>query len=389
MLKSLCIIGVLLIGLFGTTYAIEAVNGPAAQSDEIISEGNGEGANEAEALLAAKRDAIEKGIGQILLSQTEVENFMVKRDQIITKTMGSVKSFLVLSKTNENALVQMHIKAVLLRNAMRQDLAAFQILIESMDKPRTMVIIDENNVGNGAPSNNAAETAICKFLRTPYEFDVVDPQSVAAIKASQAQVVAAGGDPAAVAAVAAKHGAEVVITGSAVSRAANASVNQNLGGMVSVQATVTLRAINCATGRIIGTADGQAAKVHINAETAGNQAIAKASEKAAGILLDAIIKEWQNQQNNGALLTLTVSNVASFHDKTTILGTLNGFSNVTAVRERSWDDQSKVLEVDIQYKGNAQGFCSRIDGYKFKSGGGSFGVSGQSGTRVALKAQAQ
>ncbi|MDD5676163.1 MAG: hypothetical protein PHC61_18470, partial [Chitinivibrionales bacterium] len=128
--------------------------------------------------------------------------------------------------------------------------------------------------------------------------------------------------------------------------------------------------------------------VHINAATAGNQAIGKASEKAAAILLDAIIKEWQNQQNNGALLSITISNVGTFRDKTTVLQTLSAFANVTAVRERSWDDQSKLLEVDIQYKGNAQGFCTRIDGYKLKSGSGSLNVSGQNGTRVALKAQA-
>ncbi|MDD5673852.1 MAG: hypothetical protein PHC61_06805, partial [Chitinivibrionales bacterium] len=254
MIKSLRLMSILLIGLFGTgrIQAIEPVNPQAnSTSDEIISEGSGEGANEAEALLAAKRDAIEKGIGQILLSQTEVENFMVKRDQIITKTIGSVKSFEVLSKTNENSAVQMRIKSVLLRNAMRQDLAAFQILIESMDKPRTMVIIDENNVGNAGAGNNAAETAICKFLKTPYEFDLVDPQTVASIKASQEQTVAAGGDPKAIAAVAAKTGAEVVITGTAISRRGDNFINQNLGGMVSVQATVMLRAINCTPGRII------------------------------------------------------------------------------------------------------------------------------------------
>jgi len=40
-----------------------------------FAEGSGEGANAEEALIAAKRNAIEKGIGTILLSQTEIENF--------------------------------------------------------------------------------------------------------------------------------------------------------------------------------------------------------------------------------------------------------------------------------------------------------------------------
>jgi len=35
-------------------------------------------------------------------------------------------------------------------------------------------------------------------------------------------------------------------------------LSQNLGGMVSAQADVTLRAINCSTGSIIGTASAHA-----------------------------------------------------------------------------------------------------------------------------------
>jgi len=46
-----------------------------SQDDNITAEGSGEGISAEEALLAAKRDAIEKGIGIILLSQTEIENF--------------------------------------------------------------------------------------------------------------------------------------------------------------------------------------------------------------------------------------------------------------------------------------------------------------------------
>ena len=70
-----------------------------AQQEDIVAEGTGEAASKDEALMAAKRDAVEKGIGMILLSQTEIENFQTKRDQIITKTVGTVKSYELLSET--------------------------------------------------------------------------------------------------------------------------------------------------------------------------------------------------------------------------------------------------------------------------------------------------
>ncbi len=359
-----------------------------AQEENIIAEGMGEGANPSEALMAAKRNAVEKGIGTILLSQTEIENFQVKRDQIITKTMGAVKSFEKISEgKSEDGLFQVRIKAVISRSTMREDLAAFQILIESMNKPRTMVVIEENNIGNTEPTNSAGETAILQFLKDPYEFDLVDPKASAAIRASQEKMASIAGDAAAAAHLGMQNGAEVIITGSAIAREAK-NMTQNLGGMVSVQADVTLRAVNCTSGAIMGTAQAHAAKVHISPNTAGTQAITAASQKAIGQLLDVMIKDWQNQVNNGATLSITIAGVSTFRMKNDMIQTLGAVSGVAAVRERNWDMQSKLLTVDVQYKGNANGFCTRIDGFKLRSGSGSIAVSGVNGQRVSLVVQA-
>ena len=98
--------------------------------------------------------------------------------------------------------------------------------------------------------------------------------------------------------------------------------------MVSAQADVTLRAINCSTGSIIGTAAAHAAMVHISASTAGSQAITKASQKAIKDLLERIIKEWQGQQNNGITLTVTIGGVSTFRLKNDLIQTLQWVPNV-------------------------------------------------------------
>jgi len=359
-----------------------------AQDEEIIAEGTGLGANSDEALLAAKRNAIEKGIGTILLSQTEIENFMVKKDQIITKTMGSVKRYEKISEIKtSDGLYEIRIKAVLSKSSLSSDLAAFHILIESMNKPRTMVIIEEINMGKPVQGSSAAETYILKFLKDPYQFELIDPKVSESIRASQEKMAQISGDAAAAAHLGTQNGAEVIIVGKAESSLAE-KVSQNLGGMVSAQADVTLRAINCTTGSIIGSASGHGAMVHVSAETAGNQAITRATQKAIKELLDAIVKEWQNQQNNGILLSLTISGVTTFRVKNDIINTLSTLANVTGVYERNWDMQSKIFMVDVQYKGNANGFCTRIDGYKLKSGSGSIAVSGLNGLRISLIIQA-
>lgn len=356
----------------------------AFAQEDLIVEGSGESVNRDEALMAAKRDAIEKGIGTILLSQTEVENFMVKRDMIVTKTIGAVKKYDIISESKAaDGLVKIRIKAQLSRSAMRNDLAAFHILIESMEKPRVMVIISENNIGNDEPSNQSAESAVLKFLKDPYEFDLVDPDIVAEIRSSKQKMAELAGDAKAAVALGLQHGAEVIITGNAVSRKAE-EISKNLGGMISVQADITLRAVNCTTGRIIGSESAHAAKVHVSPNTAGNQAIDKAARTAAGKLLDAIIKDWQNQLNNGVPISVTINGVSAFKHKTAVINSLKTLAGVSTVRERNWNGEAAVLVIDVQYKGNTDGFCSKVDGFKLKESGGSLTVTGVSGQDVTL-----
>jgi hypothetical protein len=357
----------------------------AQNSEDLTVDGVGIGVGHDEALLAAKRDAIEKGIGMVLLSQTETENFIVKRDMVISKTVGAVKDYSIITeKKVPDGTVEMKIKATISRVAMKEDLAAFQILIESMDKPRVMVIVSEENVGANESTNQAAENAVITYLRTPYEFDCIDPSVAAQIKTSKQKMAEIANDPATAAAIGVQNGAEVLITGTAISRKAE-NISQNLGGMVSVQADVTLKAINCATGRIISTASEHAAKVHLSPNTAGTQAIAKASEKAAGKLLDLIIKDWQGQANNGIPLSITVKGVGAFGQKSSVLKTLRALSGVSAIRERDWNAQSAMLILDVQYKGNTEGFCTKADG-KALDGAGKLSVVGVSGQQVTLNA---
>jgi len=77
--------------------------------------------------------------------------------------------------------------------------------------------------------------------------------------------------------------------------------------------------------RCVGSSQAHGARVHISANTAGNQAIAQASQKAMEKLLDAIIKDWQNQQNNGITMNLTVTGVHSFRLKNDLIQTFRRF----------------------------------------------------------------
>ncbi|MBN1309064.1 MAG: hypothetical protein JXA18_14165, partial [Chitinispirillaceae bacterium] len=87
-------------------------------------------------------------------------------------------------------------------------------------------------------------------------------------------------------------------------------------------------------------------------------------------------------------MSVTVNQVKTFRQKNEVISTINDMPGVSAVHERSWDATSAQLQLDVVYKGNSSGFCSRVDGFKMKSGGGSLAVTGVSGQNVTLNAQA-
>jgi hypothetical protein len=360
----------------------------AAQDNLMKVKATGLGANREEALINAKRNAIEKGIGTLLISQTEVENFQLKRDQVITKTMGSVQDYSVLNEAQQpDGSFEVTITARISKSSMRKDLASFHILIQSMNKPKLMILVQENNVGNTQPANDAAETELIQFFKTPYEFELVDPSVSATIRESKQKMALITDNPERAAEIGSSYGAEVLVTGRAVSRKAE-SMSNSLGGMHSIQADVTLRAINCNTGRIIASAEDHDAEVHISPNTAGNNAIANAARGAAEKLLGDVIDDWQKLLNNGVPLQVDVHNVVSFSQRNAVINTLKALSGVGEVHARGWNGQSKVLSADVTYKGNPSGFCSRVDQTALPGGGASLSVSGIDGMQIRLTVNA-
>jgi hypothetical protein len=101
--------------------------------------------------------------------------------------------------------------------------------------------------------------------------------------------------------------------------------------------------------------------------------------------LDLIIKDWQNQANNGIPLNITVKGVSTFTQKSNVLKVLRAFVGVSAVRERDWNAQGAMLILDVQYKGNAEGFCTKADG-KALEGAGKLAVTGVTGQQITLNA---
>ncbi|OGS35780.1 MAG: hypothetical protein A2293_11295 [Elusimicrobia bacterium RIFOXYB2_FULL_49_7] len=371
---------VILFSLFGFLSA----QAPSGQPDVKVVEGQGISTTEPDAVTQAKRDAVEKGIGVMLISATETRNFMIQKDVILTKTMGSVKKYEIISKqkTPDN-LWDIKIKAEVSLADIRADLAALKILLESMDKPRVMVLIQEMRKGEFKPTYNSAATAVMDFL-TQKEFNLVDPAQIAAMMGKDDDYItkAASGDAVAAAKLGRDNGAEVILVGRAT--ASLGADNPMLAGMKSGQADINITLIDCQNGKIIAAKNAHTAKPHISEETAmSNALIAVGAKIMDRELFEKIVSYWQNIVNNGMDLKVTVSGIDGFAKLKDIKAFIQNVSpNVIKVTQRTFGNG--ILELEVLFKGNSEAFCDYMDGKK-TTGGLEVAVSDFTAGTVKLK----
>lgn len=375
--------------LFAAFFALSfAGEPPKPQSGDITVEVEGIGRNSSEAMLNAKRAAVEKGIGTVIQSETEIKNFMVNKDVILTRTAGAVKSVTTISESKgPDGAITVKIKAVVSKQKINDDLMALRILLESMEKPRVMVLMKESNMQDSAASGNLAETEIISYL-TKKGFSLVDQAATEQLKKQEQARSALDGNAAAAAAIGAQAGAEMIITGNATSRVAE-DVSKNLGGMKSCQADVSLKVILCANASIVTAKTEHAAVAHVSPTSGGAKAIAEATRKALDRhLLEKIVSTWQDQINNGMSLRVTVSDVKSFKSSKAVIDGLPALSsNVVKVTKRDWNQSTGLLELDVLYKGNSDGFCETVDNGKL-SDGTTLSVTGSTAGSARLKVAA-
>ncbi|MBU1739156.1 MAG: hypothetical protein KKG35_13570 [Proteobacteria bacterium] len=364
-----------LLVLFSLLVPVAASLHAADLEGDITVEAEGYGTNRSDALLKAKREAVSSGIGTMLISETEIKNFMLQKDVILTRTVGAVKSYKILKEEPQGAdTFLVKISAVVSRASIKQDLIALKVLLESMDKPRMMVLIREEG-------GNSAETAILDYLGEK-KFELVDAAAVAALMDKDDVLIqkATEGDPAAAAKLGAANGAEYVIVGKVIK---STMKNDLLGdaGMVSGQANITAKVVNASNARIIASKAALGAAAHISPDSA----MEKATEKAATKLMDhklfeEIVSSFQDTVNNGMTLEVTVNNVSDFSTQKEVRQIISTL-DVSSINKRGFGGGK--LQLSVVFRGSADSFAEAVDGSKL-AGGKKLAVTDIKGSRVVI-----
>jgi hypothetical protein len=356
-----------------------------AEGVAVITGGNVDIARDA-AIQDAQTRAVEQAIGTLIDSQTQVENYQVISDKILSQIKGYIKRYNIVNEAREENLLRVTITAEVSLGQLNDDLSAIGILMGQMHKPRTMTLVAEQNIGQewvawwwGGIHGQQADmgvidnTLMDKF--TEKGFEMIDHQAAAQeLKVTPAYNVQDLSVQQAKTLGSQVH-AEVVITGKGL-----AKLYGNVGGgLKSVQADLTLRAVRIDTGQVLATATTHAAAVHINEITAGNEALRKAAAEAADQLTGRILAQYSREAGGTRSINITVNglNKTQFvRFKDVLKSQARGIKDL---HERSF--QNGIAKISVDSKSSAQNLSDELSLKDF----GSFSVEVTGSTANSLE----
>ncbi len=320
-----------------------------------------------QAIQDALRKAVEQAVGTLVSSETMVQNFQTLNDKIYTQTQGYIQNYRILSETPGTNVHQVMIQATVAIGDLEKDLQTLGFLLGQVGKPRIMILVAEQQIGQqyynywwgthrGAQADlNVAENTIMDRFREK-GFDVVDHQAQAGnIKVPPAfQVVELSNQNAIT--LGKQVDAEIVLIGKALARSVGSIAGTS---MKSVQANISMRAIQIDNARVLSSGNENAAAVHIDEVTGGVEAIKKASAKMSAKMMDDILKNFQKRVGATTTVQLIVLGLVDANDirrfKTSVLGQVRG---VEGIHERSFSES--MVKMDLDVRGSAQSISQEI-----------------------------
>ncbi|MDI6777100.1 MAG: flagellar assembly protein T N-terminal domain-containing protein [Syntrophales bacterium] len=296
----------------------------------------------------AQRNAVEKAVGVMVTSSTEVENFQLKLDRILSESRGFINTYRIISEKREGDTYQVTIEANVGMGKLKERIEAINIIMTRKSKPRLMIIF----------SGQAQKDAIAEAAMTRYfiakGFKLVDAKIVRKNREYE-HLQTLTEDQKMLAKVGHYYGAEVVIIGS-VDATCNSFTVENIE-VYSNKVTVSIKLINADTGEIIatdsesGSAPGTKGDIKLITE--------EASVKLAKKMMEETLERWSSELTNTVTVKLLVSGLDSYQDlmrfKYLLSMEVKGFKEVY---QRSYV-QGQV-ELDLEIEGNTQGLADDI-----------------------------
>ena len=222
--------------------------------------------------------------------------------------------------------------------------------------PRFMLMIDENNTGNG--STGDSERILSQSL-IEKGAEVIDRELIQSSIDRNKAVQALSGNPQAAASIGLQFGADIMLIGKAIVQHSGNGIRNT--SLKSYQATINIKAIKTDTAEVIYTGTGSAAKIHVNDLTGGSLALQAAAQQISNNFVPKLLEKQKTSNSSSSIskIQLIVGNISEFWQVAEVKKMLrNHVPGVQDVVQRSFVAGSAIFE--IHYGGSAEQFAETL-----------------------------
>ena len=334
--------------------------GAAGAEEKVVTTEGMSTLSRSDAIRQAMRAAVEEGVGVFVKSETEVQNFALVKDRVFSHSEGYVRGYDLLVDRKAGDTFEVKIRARVSLDMIKDDLIAMKVLLEAMQRPKLLVLIEEDYKSMDHLGMGIAATEMSSLLRAK-GFELVDQAQLQRVLAKdQARQALAGNDGAA-AALGANFGAQYVVVGKAVAQDAGEAVAGT--GLRSIQASLQLRVIQTQTAAVLGSVVKNTVAAHISPLAGATNAFQKAAQRASeDYLVNAITDSFQDFLNNGSPIKLQITGVTSFADFKAVSQRIEGLERMASSTKQGWNKAGGILALDLRFKGTSEELAMTLDG---------------------------
>ncbi|MBP8985141.1 MAG: flagellar assembly protein T N-terminal domain-containing protein [Syntrophobacterales bacterium] len=296
----------------------------------------------------AQREAVEKAVGVMVSSFTEVENYQVKIDQILSESRGFINTYKVLDEKREDNQYRVTIEADVSVNRLKDKLEAVNLILSRKSRPRLMVLIVQ-----GEKRDEVAESAMIKHFLAQ-GFKLVETKDVNR-ELGRYNLTVVADDAAAASKLGSRYGAEVLVVGR--TEASTSRFTVNGVEMRFNKVDLSARAVKVDTAEVIAT-DSEI-RSGPGMEDALKSMTVEASDKLARKLTDQLVNRWSYELTNTTTIKLIASGLRSYRDLVKFKELItNEVKGVKEVNQREY--RNGHVEIDLEVRGNVHGVADDI-----------------------------
>ncbi len=313
-----------------------------------------------DAIMDAQRKAVEQGVGTFIQSQTEVENYSVIYDKIISNTRGYISEYKVLDEGIENednpskARTWVQIRAVVKLGDLKNDWKQLAILIKKKGNPKIMIVLRDKIDGVVQEAGADRSSSVIENFLIEKGIRPVDKSTMKENKLNDIKAASLQGNLSKVAALGKEYRANLVIIGYADATLRDKREHYKGAGVWHFYSgSVVVKVIRTDDAQIIWSKsiESDPAKTQGTDPSklaAANKALVNAAKYAVPKIFAGIMKAWNEDIMVGSEVTVTIQGV-NYGSQRKILKKLKAIRFVTEVTRDLFSGNVVKFRVKTRY----------------------------------------